>query len=243
MAHGMARTTPVPPGAVTDARSGVSVAPREYAANAPDTASMTASGSSSARTSSLLSNRVIGELPLIMERTHRSAGSERPVRVGGWRVPGDTDAQTVGAGGFGKLEAFSPANREAILWGGYRGTVTSRVRTGTQARVAQWQSRGLISPWSGVQLSPLAPDHALLAAACPATRKSAPSRGRSVCKTAARPERRVFRGCEGVERPEPAGFKAYCRSRGPIHASRGWRVPCLLVSEVRLRRAVWRAFA
>ena len=54
----------------------------------------------------------------------------------------------------------------------------------------------LISPWSGVQLSPLAPDHALLAATCPATRKSAPSRGRSVCKTAARPERRVFpRGC------------------------------------------------
>ena len=29
----------------------------------------------------------------------------------------------------------------------------------------------LISPWSGVQLSPLAPDHALLAAASPATRK------------------------------------------------------------------------
>ena len=106
-----------------------------------------------------------------------------------------------------------------------------------------WAMETLISPWSGVQLSPLAPDHALLAAACPATRKSAPSRGRSVCKTAARPERRVFRGCEGVERPEPAGFKAYYRSRGPIHASRGWRVPCLLVSEVRLRRAVWRAFA
>ena len=54
----------------------------------------------------------------------------------------------------------------------------------------------LISPWSGVQLSPLAPDHALLAGACPATQKFAPSCGRSVCKTAARPERRVFpRGC------------------------------------------------
>ena len=50
----------------------------------------------------------------------------------------------------------------------------------------------LISPWSGVQLSPLAPDHALLAAACPPTRKSAPSCDRSASKTAARPERRVF---------------------------------------------------
>jgi hypothetical protein len=34
------------------------------------------------------------------------------------------------------------------LWGGFT--------PGKPARVAQWQSRGLISPWSGVQLSPLA---------------------------------------------------------------------------------------
>jgi hypothetical protein len=32
-------------------------------------------------------------------------------------------------------------------------------RKRTSARVAQWQSRGLISPWSGVQLSPLALKH------------------------------------------------------------------------------------
>ncbi len=109
------------------------------------------------------------------------------------------------------------------------------MRTGTQARVAQWQSRGLISPWSGVQLSPLAPDHALLAAACPATRKSGQSCGRSVCKTAARPERRVFAGmglrtpsgpCAGY--PALAGFfgcSSRCReSAGSSRWARGIRV-------------------
>ena len=50
----------------------------------------------------------------------------------------------------------------------------------------------LISPWSGVQISPLAPDHALMAPACPAAQKYAQSCGRSASQTAARPERRVF---------------------------------------------------